>query len=337
MKNIEIAKKLQISPAAVSLALNNKAGVSEETRRKVLALKESSLMSDVEQLDAFKGKASLGMFCYQMDRAILAENPFFGAILSYLSESADQNGYQLNIQISTEKSLLEQIAGMNCSGCSGYFIFASKLTYEDIKIIKSNLNVPYVLIDAYFAENGVDCVLPDNRCGLRQAVGYALSMGHKEIGFIGSDFYCSNFRDRRVYFRQYMEEFGLTFQEEYLYSLRLDIEAAREDMLNILKSSRRLPTILIASNDILAMGAMDAIKEYGYSIPDDISIIGFDNLPSSRYMTPPLTTVAIDADAVSYNAVKTLLEKIKEPEKRNCSSSILVNVELIERGSVKKI
>ena len=93
---------------------------------------------------------------------------------------------------------------------------------------------------------------------------------------------------------------------------------------------------MIASNDILAMGAMNAIKEYGYHIPDDISIIGFDDLPVSRHMTPPLTTVAIEADAISYNAVKLLLEKIKMIEKRKFSSTVLIGVELIKRGSVKK-
>ena len=336
MKNIEIARKLQISPAAVSLALNNKAGVSEETRRKVLAVKESSLIMDAEQTEVIKKQSSLGIFCYQMDHSILVENQFFGSILSYLSMEADQNGYYLNVKISNEKSLVEQISEMNRSGCSGYFIFASKLNDKDAQMINDNLYVPYVLIDAYFAQNGVDCVLPDNRSGLRQSLEYAVSMGHKEIGFIGSDFYCSNFRDRKFYFRQYMREFGLVYKEEYMYSLRMDDDAAKEDMLNILESSRNLPTLLIASNDILAMGAMNAIKEYGYHIPDDISIIGFDDLPVSRHMTPPLTTVAIEADAISYNAVKLLLEKIKMIEKRKFSSTVLIGVELIKRGSVKK-
>ena len=308
MKNIEIAKKLHISTAAVSLALNNKPGVSEETRKKVIALKESSLINDIEKFSDTKKADSLGLFCYQMDHKIIAENPYFWSILSYLSEAAHQRGYSLNIRISNEKSLFDQTHEMNASGCSGYFIFAPKLTYEDIQIIKDNLLVPYVLIDAYFAIDGINCILPDNQSGIMQAIKYAISMGHKEIGFIGNQKATNSIMDRYQGFCKTLMKNRLPERKEWIlsdrrsdgYGYQIDFELPEQ-----------LPTAFICNCDKSAYLLAEKLQELGYQVPEDISIAGFDYYGYQNKEKMKLVTYENDERAIAQISVSILMRRIE--------------------------
>lgn len=337
MKNVEIAQMLQVSTATVSLALNNKPGVSEETRRKILELKNAALKNDAAQISRMQNKGTIGLLVFKKRGDIIAETQFFVQLIAAIDAGANENAYKLNIAYFSSDDLLENIEEINRSGLAGLVVIATEMAEDDVRIIRQQIRVPFVLADASFVGCNVDCVLMDNRSGIFQAVQYGYKMGHRHIGFISSSQGCNNFSERYYSFRAALMEMGLPVEDKYIFPVSPNVKDAREDMERLLKAQPELPSLLIAANDQIAIGAMDAIKSAGYQVPDDVSIIGFDDMSTVQYLTPPLTSVHLPYERIARVALNRLVEKIERPEKNDFAMQQFLEVQLVVRDSVMQL
>lgn len=335
MKNKDIAEILQISPATVSLALNNKEGVREETRRKVLELKNSALKQDLSKAACRNTQGDIGLLIYKKHGDIISETPFFVTLTEVLDQQAGKYSYGVQISYyNPYKDIHTYIDSLNQSGLKGFLILATEMGREDVKLLQQELKVPFVLIDAYFPGLKVDSILMDNTSGIMQIMEYAAECGHTKLGFIRSSITSPNFEARFHSYKILMEQYGFKYDPEYVYELPPLVDQACREMTQLLDQGGKLPTLLIAANDILAFGALNALKQAGIGVPRDVSIVGFDDMPTSQFLEPPLTSVQLNNQLIGQLAVKRLMERIEKPKSHGVAVQSFVEVNLIKRGSV---
>lgn len=333
MRNKEIAQILNISPAAVSMALNNKGGVSESTKKKILELKYAAPKKEEE---AEHKKGSLLFSIHKKHGNVIAETHFFVTVMDAIQKQADALGYYVNI-VHYEPSLpIEEFMGnVNMEEIKGILLLATEMNGADLAYYQK-WEKPLVILDNWFAGRNLDCVLMDNVDGIIQAVAYACRKGHRKIGFVGSRTKLHNFQERYEGYKQGLRRAGLPYQSQYVYETRCSTEGACQDMLELLKEEKDWPSILIVSNDVMAIGIMNAFKQSGYQVGKDISIIGFDNMPIDQYLEPPLTSINIQNEKIGQIAVRRLVEKIEEDE-NDYSVHNQIGVNLVERKSVRDL
>jgi LacI family transcriptional regulator len=176
----------------------------------------------------------------------------------------------------------------------------------------------------------------DNVDGVFQSIQYFYSCGHRKIGLIKSSYETRNFRVREDGFREAMEYFSLPVMEDCIISVDPAFDQSMVDMNKYLGKKKSLPTAFFCMNDIIAYGCIKALRDHDYKIPEDISIIGFDDLPSSNFTEPPLTSIRVSTRRIGQRAFERIAEKIAGssdmiPEK------ILISGRLVVRGSVRQI
>ena len=342
LKNKDIAKLLGISTTAVSLAINNRPGVSEETRQKVLELLNESLQSEFSKVHEEKTGINAGlivMCIHKKHGAIINDKPFFSELIETAQQTCMSFSYMFSIVNYVPgqdlSSYMQYIKNMEPSGL---IIVATEMGSEDLEYYKS-LKLPMVLIDSTFDLEDYDSVSLDNTLATYKAVSYAHSLGHKDIGYLQSNVPINNFRHRMDGFFKGLREFSLTQNNHPIIPLSPDIENARQEMSAFLDNPPEnfsMPTIFLSDLDYIALGAMQALKEHGYHIPQDISIIGFDDVTASALSEPPLTTIRVNHGTIAGIAVKILVENISSNPKTYFTTS-QVSSQFIERKSVKSI
>ncbi len=330
----DIAAMLNLSPAAVSLVLNNKPGVSEEMRQVVLN-KIKELGCDYLLKRKNPNGKTIGFVIYKRHGRIIGQSPFFSLLIESIDNHARKHGYSITIIHIDKTSPLEpQIEYIKSCNCAGLIIFATEMLSEDLNEIKA-LNIPFVITDNYFVEEAVDAVAINNEQGTYEAVKHLYDMGHRKIGYLHSKIYLTSFQERKQYFFAALKKFGIKGMEKYVYSVGYPEDETCADFLIVLDNTDDLPTALFADNDIIAYGAMKALKEKGFRIPEDISIIGFDNRPTCLMTEPTLTTINVPKDVFGALAVTTLVNKMES--NYDGFLKIEIGTHLISRDSVKKI
>lgn len=330
----DIAAMMNLSPAAVSLILNNKPGVSEEVRVTVLD-KIRELGCDYLIKRKLPHGRTIGFVIYKRHGRIIGQSPFFTLLMESIDNHARTHGYTITIIHIDKTSPLEpQLDYIKSCNCSGLIIFATEMLREDLPEIKS-LNIPFVITDNYFLEEEVDAVAINNEQGTYEAVRHLYEMGHRKIGYLHSKVYLTSFQERKQYFFAALKRFDLPEMKNYVYSVGYPEEETCQDFLQVLENISDLPTALFADNDIIAYGAMKALRAKGLHIPDDMSIIGFDNRPICVMTEPALTTINVPKDVFGNFAVTTLVNKIESAH--DGFLKIEVGTHLVVRDSVKKL
>lgn len=319
LKNKEIAEMLNISPAAVSLALNNKAGVSEETRRKIIAVRNGSMAAEYNDIQQYNINASQILFIVlKKHGGVISETPFFMELSETLHQQAGIEGFNLQVCYTVPHTdLNEYLSSINADLYDGILVLGTEAMSEDIREILK-FGKPTVVLDSWFDDVDVDCVLMDNYSGIIQAVKYAFSQGHRKIGYIGSNVHANNFTERFNAYKEAMHGLNLTINEDFIYHIHSSIDGADAEMSALLSNKSEMPTVFICANDLIAMGAMNALISNGYSIPNDVSITGFDDMSVSAHLNPPLTSVGFQARKIARIGVKVLVDRIKDDSMSDC-------------------
>jgi DNA-binding LacI/PurR family transcriptional regulator len=196
-------------------------------------------------------------------------------------------------------------------------------------------DLPVVVLDSYFELEQLDTVVINNVQSAITATKYLADCGHTRIGHLKSSVSINNFAEREAGFIRALSHAGLRYDEQYTIALSPSIDGAYNDMLSALQSERALPTAFFADNDIIAFGAIKAMKERGIRIPQDISIIGFDDMPFSTMIEPSLTTVRVYKDRMGTLAVKRIMGRIHSKAKEWVK--IEIGADLVIRDSVADI
>lgn len=338
MTNREIAQKLHISPAALSLVINHKPGVSDETRNRVQQqLKELGYGHLIKNPPAI-ASSTLSFIIYKKHGEVLDLHPFFLLLMENIESHAKTYGYNILLCTMDNRHPMEpQIAHLCEQGSRGAIIFATEMQPEDMKPF-FDLPFPVVALDNAFPTLSCNTVSINNQMGTFQAIEYLTGRGFTRIGYLKSKVRISSFGEREAGYRETLADYGLDFRPEDIIELPYSEEGSYRDMLQYLKCSPKLPEAFVCDDDTIAIGVMRALTESGYQIPDDLSIIGFNDRPTCELITPPLTSVNVSKYAFSAEAVDELIRLIennqqKRPETR--SRKIRIGTRLVIRGSVK--
>lgn len=318
------------SQATVSNALNNKRRVNKETAETILAAAKVYGYNNENRIK------SIRLVLFKNSGNVLSDTPFFSAVIEGVEMESRNAGYETTVT-NLHKSdpnydtLLSQV--VNDPG-SAIILLATEMMPEDVQAFQNTVN-PIVVLDNWFEEHLFDSVLMANTDSVYDAVKYLIDKGHKEIGYLRGDMRIKNFYYREKGYERALHDAGLERKPEYAFTIKTTMDGAYEDMAKRLEEKPVLPTAFFADNDIIALGAMKALKEYGYQIPHDVSVIGFDDLPYGTISSPALTTIRVFKQEMGQTAVRRLTEIMKE----NSEAKLKIQVcnAFIERESVRDL
>lgn len=329
----ELAKKLNLSAAAVSMALNGKPGVSTNTRKLVLETAEKYGYDFTRIAEKHTTTGSIYFVIFKKHGAVVDDTPFFSQVSEGIVDACKHADYKLNIRYIYEDAddFTSQIEEIQFSDCIGIILLGTEMTPEDLKSFQK-MPIPFVLLDTYFETIACDYVLINNVQGAYLATSYLIKKTKKQPGYLQSSYSIGNFAERNSGFFKAVRAYGMSSRNSIVHRLTPSIDGAYADMKEILENKEELAPCYFADNDLIAVGAMKALKEYGHSIPKDIAIVGFDNVPFSRIIEPSLTTIHVPKQYMGEAAVNRLITMLNE--KGSQPVKIEISTQLIERKSV---
>lgn len=328
----DIAKTLGLSQAAVSMALNNRPGVSASTRKLVVQTAEA-MGYDFSRIELKAEKpGSIYFICCQATSAIFSYAPIFDEILRGAMQECQQANYTMKVQqfYAQSEAFLQQIGDLRVADCAGIILLGTELK-ADIAQEFLNLNVPVVVVDSYFETLDCSCVLINNVQGAYRATAHLIHSRMQQPGYLKSFVPLRNFDERWDGFQRALRANGMHPSQSIIHTLAPTIEGAQMEMLEILDRGDVLAGCYFAENDLIAIGAIKALQARGYRVPVDIAVVGFDNISEGRVMEPPLTTIQIPRTYMGRVAAQQLIASIHEPVPH--SVKIEVATELVVRKS----
>ncbi len=327
----EIAAQAGVSPAAVSLVINNKKGVSEETRKRILSVMEESGYSPAIRKKEQK-PLKIVVLKYRVHGIAFEENQgFIASIVDRIESECRHHGYDLLMYNCDPANAAASIKDMMNPPPDGVILIATELPEEDFPLLDL-IDVPLVALDQNLYYPKVDCVVMDNENLMASLVEYLVKCGHREIGYFKFSQAVRNCDERYRGYLAALKRLGLEAPEPVI--LKPTVDGAFEDLAGLIRSGQYIPHgAVVCDNDTIAIGAIKAIREAGYSIPEDISIIGFDDIPFSATTMPALTTMRISRSAMGEMAVNILRRRMKHPD-YPCMK-LLLSGKLIIRNSTR--
>ena len=330
----EVAKKAGVSITTVSRILNNddSFNVSKITKEKVLKVIKQLNYERKKNKNRISQSNISVIKCF--DEKIENEDPYFVSLKINLENMLKKKVSKVKFFDLEEIEKLIKYNEISNFSLTDAVIFIGETSKEKLKFFKS-LNENIICVDVYDTDNITDYIKFDMRNSVEIVLNYIFKLNHKKIGLlVGRNKVVKNLVDfREKYFKEIMVKNGL-YREEYLQIGDFSMESGYIMMKEILKLEDR-PTAVFCGNDSIAMGAYKAIRENKLKIPEDISIIGFNNLKLSQYSIPPLTTIKIDTKLIAQETVNSLIELLEG--KRDYHKKVFLPIELIERQSCQKI
>jgi LacI family transcriptional regulator len=331
----ELADKLGLSPTTVSRVLNGKSKkfrISKETSRKVLdaALKYNYSPNRIARGLKLEKTDTIGLIIPDI------ANPYFGSIAKTIEVEARNSGYSIILCDSlddeiTEAELLQLLAGRKVDG----IIIAptGKSSLHVTEILQQG--IPVMVIDRYFPNTELPFVTTDNHFGALLATEHFIKMGHRNIACIQGINGISTNSERVTGFRDALQKHGIPVNESMILGTDFGEENGYIQTKKLLEIPNR-PTAIFALSNLISLGTLRALKEAGLTVPDDISIVSFDEQPWSAFLACPMTTVEQPREEIGRRAFDSLLNIIDKvlPTK---SENMMLQPRLIYRESVKKI
>ncbi len=324
-----------MSAATVSLVLNGKGEISEATRLKVL--EAVSRLNYVPRQTRSRVVETKETLCFlkiaRHGRTVNRDHShFISDYIDGMSQEALRRGYTLEV-ISHEGGSIAAIAKsiIAAKGLRGIIVLGTELEEADIMLLQG-IGVPAVFIDTFHEVIEANFINMNNVDAVYKVLERFKNNGFSEIGFIASHVATTNFRLRREAYFSSMKRLGLTVDPSLVLSVESTFAGAYQGALNYLEDGGRVAECYFCTNDIIAYGFAKALRDKGYRIPADVSLIGFDNLPMSATADPPLTTIDVSKRKIGYHAVTLLDELINGPEGQP-SVKTLVGADLVVRES----
>lgn len=329
----ELAKKLNLSAAAVSLALNHKPGVSTATRKRVLAAADR-YGYDYTKLklgEPVQNSGSVYFIIFKKHGAVVTDTPFFDQLTEGIDAACKLLPYYLTVHYLYEgDDPASLFSDLKMNGCRGLILLGTEMQSQDVQpFLKSEL--PVVLLDNYFEELDVDSVLINNIKGAYLATDYLIRRRKAQPGYLHSSYSINNFEERADGFYKAIRRNGMSTSRSVVHRLAPSADGAYADMKELLAQKEPLADCYFADNDLIAAGAAKALKEVGYQIPRDIAVIGFDNMPICTYIEPALTTIHVPKQYMGRMAVQRLHELICQPDSQPIK--IEISTKLVKRKS----
>lgn len=321
----DVAREAGVSITTVSHALSGRGVLKKETRERVIAIAhQMQYMPDWNGRNLKSVKTGLvGLFTESI-------RGYYGQLADFMCEECRVNGYELDIFVTNNEEIL--LGNLLSGRVDGAVILHHGFQQESMEtLIKAE--VPTVFLDREVSGKSVSSVLLDSYQTGRVAAEYLYGLGHRRILFVkGENTYDGNERLRG--FCDFMKEHGLTVEQDYQICGEFDRGIAFESMTSFLQKNLPIPEAVFAANDDSAFGCIKALAEAGYSVPDQISVMGCDNIELSGWYTPALTTIHTGIDRQGISAVNQIVGLI---EGRQQGQIEKIAGKLVERVSCKHI
>lgn len=329
----ELAAKLGLSESAISLALNDKPGVSHSTKMRVIeAAKQYGYDFSKKAVVSNRKKGSICFIIYKKSGAVVSDTPFFIMVTDGVSKGCRTRGYDCVIRYLYEDDNLEdQIYTICHSDFSGIILLATEIDENSLKKF-SQIETPIVVLDAYFEKLDFNFILINNIQGAFMATEYLIRERHTQPGYLKSDYWISNFEQRADGFYKAIRACGMSSSKSQVLRLTPSQEGAYADMKHLLEAGEKPVDCYFADNDLIAFGAMMALREEGYRIPEDVAVVGFDDISTAEYVVPPLTTVMVRKLFMGETAAMRIVQLIEDSNTQ--SLKIEIATRLVKRKSV---
>ncbi|MBN1406624.1 MAG: LacI family DNA-binding transcriptional regulator [Calditrichaceae bacterium] len=324
----EIARKANVSTATVSKALNSRHDVSAETRRRILEIAKSHNFvpsASAKNLKLQRTENIGVIFCRESQP--LSGNPFYSRVLEGIEAESAINNYNLVLHLLPNEyrdTLPKMIREKQVDG----LILVGVMSEDFIRRL-AEVKIICVLVDPKIHLENMSQVLIDNEHGAFQATQYLINFGHKRIGFISGDLERLSFNLRLKGYRKALKYNGIEFDERLIVTG--GIEKGYDHTTQLLQLESR-PTAIFSANDINAIFGYKAISDAGLKIPDDISVIGFDDIELSKISNPPLSTMRVYKEEMGSIAVRVLLQMMRNEIDKPLTT--MIPIKLVERSSV---
>lgn len=331
----DVAELAGVSSATVSYVLNGKRTISDETKNRVFsAIEQLDYVPDLNARSlSMRDSKLIGVVVPQTEpgERLMFRNSFYSEALGSIEYYARQKGYHILISATdANESYLTLAKKRNLDGIIVIGMYPDEF-YQQMK----KTHIPIVLIDSYTNDHYYHNIRIDDAYGSYLATRHMLANGHRDIAFFAGQLKENGVMKKRlVGYRQALEEFDVPFKDKLVFEDQIDYESGIALAKKLLSSGVKA-TGIIAAAGTLAIGAMKGLYDAGCRVPDDYSLIGFDDLEISQYLTPGLTTVKQPISLKGQRAVELLLKHIEDPNLPKQEE--ILPLELIERASVRKL
>lgn len=332
----DIATATGFSLATVSLALNDKVGVSTENRQRIVDVARDLRYQRPASKSRVNGLGSISVIIERLPVAI-ASDPFNRPILQGLEDAARREGFRLTMEFVGPASHPES-AHWSRSGVAGIVILGGgDLSPEWVRAAIDS-GVPAVMLDNVIPGLDLPAVVPDNLGGAHAITRYLLDLGHRRIGFIRGPSKYWTLSERLAGFMLALQQEGVWPDPALMPPRVSHLEEKGHGEMEMLLELPEPPTAVVAVSDKGAIGAFRAAQERGLSIPGDISIVGFDDIDTARALNPPLTTVHVPGEELGQVAFERLRQIIAGTGS-SLSSQIrwTIPTSLVIRGSAARL
>ncbi|NMD38387.1 MAG: LacI family transcriptional regulator [Christensenellaceae bacterium] len=328
----EIARLAGVSPSAVSIAINNGKGISDETRRHILqVVKENNYKVPKTRKSSKRHRFVLVKY---LDHGLgVEENQgFITSIVDQIEAECRRYSYDLqmiNCNGETAKNTLENIMQ---NPPEGVILIATEMLEISYKMLDL-ITVPIVILDNGIKYKNIDTVVMANEHIGYNATDYLYNLGHRDISYFKTSRQMHNCDERYEGYLKRMRELNLPIKPPVL--LTASLKGAYHDMKKQLSNGSFKPKgAAVADNDTIAIGAIKAMQEAGYKVPEDVSVIGVDDIPFGAVTMPALTTMRINREALGTLTVEIIRKRIQNPTWPGMHIEVVG--ELIERGSTRQ-
>ena len=324
-----LAESLNISIVTVSKALNNKEGVSEELRKKIKDLANYMGYKSNNSTKNIKDKPThnIGVI---VSKRFLGKDSFYLQIYQHITTVLQEQSYYAILEvIDYENEKNNTLPKLYNDNRVDAIVILGYMEKSYIKSLKS-MDIPFIFLDYYDSDYDTDSVNNDNYYASYEITSYLIKQGHKDIGFIGNIYTTNTIQDRFLGYCKALIENKISINYEWTIS---DIN---EDGSYIsIELPVNLPTAFVCNCDKVAFNFVQLLNKKGLSVPNDCSIVSFDNDLYSTICNPKLTSIEADKEAMARKAVDLILDKLKDKEKN--VERVLIKSRIIKRDSVKSI
>lgn len=326
----DIARLAQVSTSTVSHVINNSRFVSEEIREKVQkVVKELNYTpSALARSLKVNETKTIGML------VTATSNPFFAEVMAGVEQYCQQNHYNLIIATTNgdAERLQHHLQTLIQRKVDGLLLMCGDARLNTDESL--NIPLPMVVVDWWFTELNADKIFENSTSGGYLATKTLIDAGHSDIAIITGNLKKSLAKNRLEGYKKALYEANIPLNPNWIIESHFDFAGGLAGMNSLLTQSEK-PTAVFACSDTIALGAYQAVWQQGLNVPQDISIIGYDDIELAKYLSPPLSTISQPKAELGKLAVETLLKRIRSQAKD--FQTIMLEPELVLRDSIHQI
>lgn len=312
-----LAEELNLAPGTISKVLNQSGNVSDATRERVLAHIKTVGYVPTTSARMLKSKKTYSVgIVFTEEANIGLEHSFFSSILQNFKTYMEKEGYDLSFIVKKlgkhELSYYEWCVNKRVDGV--YIVVGNYNDKGLYELIESD--IPCVSTDMLL--KGLHTIISDNVLGIKISLEYIRDeLKKKRVGMISGPMWSKAFEERYLAYEKHLDTYGLEKRDGYVsFAESFGFTSGYNAVIELIQKNEELPEVLLVSSDDIALGVLKGLKDSKITVPDDIQVIGFDDISFAKHFTPPLTTIAQDRRALGEMAAKRLISLMEHPEIR---------------------